>query len=326
MDLLQIELPRRRRGRAGPPAGRNWMKLLARRVGRAIADYNLIASGDRILCGMSGGKDSYAMLDVLDYLRRRAPVTFDLVAVTVDQGYRGFQVEVLEKYFRDRGYAYHIERTNIAEVIDDTMPLGDTHCSMCARLRRGVLYRLAGQLGCNTIALGHHADDLLETLLMSQFFNGEICSMPPILRSRDGRNTVIRPLCYVWEDEIKAFAAQQRFPVIGCACPACGDHSLQRMRMKALLGKLEAEHPGIKNSLLRSLSNIRLTHLLDRHWLEAACGEAGGSPAGAPGRGGAEKKNGRRTLNPPPEHARDDPARGRELNAAAVPGHAPARR
>ena len=174
---------------------------------------------------MSGGKDSYAMLHLLELLRRRAPVRFSLVAVTVDQGYRGFRAEVLERFFKEQGYEHHIERTNIAEVIDEKMPLGDTHCSMCARLRRGVLYRLAPDLGCNKIALGHHADDLLETLLMSQFFNGEICSMPPLLRARDGRNTVIRPLCYVWEDEIVHFVREAGFPVIGCACPACGDVS-----------------------------------------------------------------------------------------------------
>ncbi len=267
-SLIQIELPRRKRGSAASGDPRGHLKPLARRVGRAIQDFRLIGEGDRILVAMSGGKDSFAMLHLLDHLRRRAPVGFELVAVTVDQGYRGFRADALERYFRDRGYAYHIERTNIAEVIDDTMPLGDTHCSMCARLRRGVLYRLAPQLGCNKIALGHHADDLLETLLMSQFFNGEICSMPPLLRSRDGRNTVIRPLCYVWEHEIVRFVAEVGFPVICCACPACGDNSLKRKQMKILLANLEADHAGIKASLLRALSNVKADHLLDRHWLD----------------------------------------------------------
>jgi tRNA 2-thiocytidine biosynthesis protein TtcA len=266
--LLQIELPRRRRGTAGGAPG-SLLKPLARRVGRAIEDFRLIEDGDRILCAMSGGKDSYAMLRLLDHLKARAPVKFELLAVTVDQGYRGFQTDVLERYFNEYGFAYHIERTNIAEVIDDTMPLGDTHCSMCARLRRGVLYRLAPVLGCNKIALGHHADDLLETLLMSQFFNGEICSMPPLLKARDGRNTVIRPLCYVWEEEIVRFTAEAGFPVICCACPACGDNSLKRKQMKLLLQKLEADHPGIKASLLRALSNLRTEHLLDRRFLTA---------------------------------------------------------
>jgi len=265
--LLQIELPQRRRGAASAPGPRGLLKPLARRVGRAIQDFRLIETGDRILCAMSGGKDSYAMLHLLEHLRRRAPVAFELVAVTVDQGYRGFKTDVLERYFREKGLEYRIERTNIAEVIDDTMPLGDTHCSMCARLRRGVLYRLAPELGCNKIALGHHADDLLETLLMSQFFNGEICSMPPILRARDGRNIVIRPLCYVWEDEIVRFVAEIGFPVICCACPACGDNSLKRKQMKNLLHRLESEHAGIKSSLLRALSNIRTGHLLDRRFL-----------------------------------------------------------
>jgi tRNA 2-thiocytidine biosynthesis protein TtcA len=279
--LLQIELPRRRRGAATTAGARSLLKPLARRVGRAIQDFRLIENGDRILCAMSGGKDSYAMLHLLDYLRRRAPVKFELVAVTVDQAYQGFKTGVLERYFQEKGYEYRIERTNIAEVIDDTMPLGDTHCSMCARLRRGVLYRLAPELGCNKIALGHHADDLLETLLMSQFFNGEICSMPPILRARDGRNTVIRPLCYVWEDEIVRFTAEVGFPVICCACPACGDNSLKRRQMKNLLRKLEEEHAGIKTSLLRALSNLRTGHLLDRRFLGADGGplsDAGAEP------------------------------------------------
>ncbi|PYS96506.1 MAG: tRNA 2-thiocytidine(32) synthetase TtcA [Acidobacteria bacterium] len=279
--LVQIDLPRRRHGAAAERSG-SLLKPLARRVGRAIEDFRLIEDHDRILCAMSGGKDSYAMLHLLEHLRRRAPVRFELVAVTVDQGYRGFKTDVLERYFKEKGYAYHIERTNISEVIDDTMPLGDTHCSMCARLRRGVLYRLAPRLGCNKIALGHHADDLLETLLMSQFFNGEICSMPPILRARDGRNTVIRPLCYVWEQEIVRFTAEAAFPVICCACPACGDNSLKRKQMKILLQKLETEHAGIKASLLRALSNVRAEHLLDRRWLEQAMnGGPRVDPAGA---------------------------------------------
>ncbi|HET8945782.1 MAG TPA: tRNA 2-thiocytidine(32) synthetase TtcA [Candidatus Polarisedimenticolia bacterium] len=263
-QLLQIETPRRR-GLAGPAAVRPpSLKTLLHRVGRAIEEFRLIEDGDRILCAMSGGKDSYAMLHLLELLRRRAPVRFSLVAVTVDQGYRGFRAEVLERFFQEQGYEFHIERTNIAEVIDETMPLGDTHCSMCARLRRGVLYRLAPDLGCNKIALGHHADDLLETLLMSQFFNGELCSMPPLLRARDGRNTVIRPLCYVWEEEIVHFVREAGFPVIGCACPACGDVSLKRKQMKGLLARLEADHPGIKTSLLKAISNVKTGHLLDR--------------------------------------------------------------
>jgi len=291
--LIQIDLPRRRRG-SESPAPRSLLKPLARRVGRAIQDFGLIQDGDRILCAMSGGKDSYAMLHLLDYLRRRAPVRFDLLAVTVDQGYRGFRTDVLEKYFQDKGYAYHIERTNIAEVIDDTMPLGDTHCSMCARLRRGVLYRMAPDLGCNKIALGHHADDLLETLLMSQFFNGEICSMPPILRARDGRNTVIRPLCYVWEEEIVRFVAEIGFPVICCACPACGDNSLKRKQMKLLLQRLESDHAGIKASLLRALSNIRAGHLLDRRFLPALHDPSGDEPC-------------REASAPVPERPADEP-------------------
>jgi tRNA 2-thiocytidine biosynthesis protein TtcA len=266
-EPLTIALPRRRPARA-PRSPEDRLRALAHRVGRAIEDHGLIDEGDRILVAMSGGKDSHALLHVLEHLRRRAPVRFNLVAVTVDQGYRGFQAGVMERYFRERGFEHHIERTNIATIIDDTMPLDDTHCSMCARLRRGVLYRLAPELGCNKIALGHHADDLLETLLMGQFFNGVIGSMPALLRADDGRNTVIRPLCYVWEDEIVAFVTGAGFPVIGCACPACGDVSLKRKQMKELLRRLEAGHPGIKSSMLRALANVRPRHLLDRRLLQ----------------------------------------------------------
>jgi tRNA 2-thiocytidine biosynthesis protein TtcA len=277
-EPLTIQIPARRGARAvRRPADR--LRALAHRVGRAIEDYGLIDDGDRILVAMSGGKDSHAMLHVLEHLRRRAPVRFSLVAVTVDQGYRGFQAGVMERYFIERGFEHHIERTNIATVIDDTMALGDTHCSMCARLRRGVLYRLAPQLGCNKIALGHHADDLIETLLMGQFFNGEIGAMPPLLRSRDGRNIVIRPLCYVWEEEITAFVMEAGFPVIGCACPACGDVSLKRKQMKELLRRLEAGHPGIKASMLKALANVKTRHLLDRRLL--AAGKKEGAVASA---------------------------------------------
>jgi len=283
-EPLSIQIPARRGARAvRRPADR--LRVLAHRVGRAIEDYGLIDDGDRILVAMSGGKDSHAMLHVLEHLRRRAPVRFSLVAVTVDQGYRGFQAGVMERYFIERGFEHHIERTNIATVIDDTMALGDTHCSMCARLRRGVLYRLAPQLGCNKIALGHHADDLLETLLMGQFFNGEIGAMPPLLRARDGRNIVIRPLCYVWEDEITAFVTEAGFPVIGCACPACGDVSLKRKQMKELLRRLEAGHSGIKASMLKALANVKAGHLLDRRLMAA---------------GHEEKKKGRQPPQPPP--------------------------
>jgi tRNA 2-thiocytidine biosynthesis protein TtcA len=276
----------------------------------------MIQDGDRILCGMSGGKDSFTMLHLLDYLRRRAPVRFELVAVTVDQGYRGFRIDTLERYFRERGYEYHIERTNIAGVIDDTMSLGDTHCSMCARLRRGVLYRLAPELKCNKIALGHHADDAIETLLMSQFFNGEICSMPPVLRSRDGLNTVIRPLCTVWEQDIRSFAAEAGFPVVCCACPACGDLSLKRTQMKALLRKLEADHAGIKVSLLRSLANVRAGHLFDRRWLPLTPPH-GLAPESTRNR---DDKKGATVLSNrhPVEDGQELPARRRERKAAAA--------
>ncbi len=316
MSAMTDPAPSRRRDAEGRTP--ELLRPLARRVGRAIQDFSLIEDGDRILCAMSGGKDSFTMLHLLEHLRRRAPVRFEIVAVTVDQGYRGFRIDVMERYFRERGFAHHIERTGIAGVIDDTMAAGDTHCSMCARLRRGVLYRLAPQLGCNKIALGHHADDIVETLLMSQFYNGTIGSMPPILRSKDGRNIVIRPLCYVWESDIRRFAAAAGFPIICCACPACGDHSLKRTRTKILLQRLENDHPGIKVSLLRSLSNVRTDHLLDRRWLPLAPRASAG---GAPARGAAANaKKGATALSNrrPDENGQVSSARRREREPVAA--------
>ena len=176
----------------------------------------MIGEGDRVMVAVSGGKDSYALLDLLEKLRRRSPVRFEIVACNVDQGYAGFRSDVIEDHLKAGGYRYHIEATEIAGTIRKKMDPDDTHCSLCARLRRGVLYRMATELGCNKIALGHHADDIIETLLMLQFFNGQIKAMPPVLRSADGRHTVIRPMVYVWEQEVIAYAKERKFPVV-CA-------------------------------------------------------------------------------------------------------------
>jgi tRNA 2-thiocytidine biosynthesis protein TtcA len=240
---------------------------IAREIGRAIVEYGMIEQGDRVAVAVSGGKDSLTLLDMLMGIRRRAPVRFELVAVTVDQGYEGFRWPVMEKHFRDLGVPYHIENTRIVDTIEDHKDPGATWCSLCARLRRGVLYRLAKEKGWSRIALGHHADDLIETVLLSQLFNGTIQSMPPILRADDGVNVVIRPMCYVWEDDVIAYTKERAFPVICCACPACTDLTLKRRRVKAMLKEMEAGWPGVKKSLLTAQSRVKVTQLMDPRFL-----------------------------------------------------------
>lgn len=237
---------------------------LLRAAGRAIKDHDLITDGDRILVAMSGGKDSYVMMRVLTLLRDRAPVSFELVGVNVDQGFRGYRADVVEDWLRENGYEHHVESTEIDEAIRDVIGAEGTACSLCARLRRGVLYRLATELRCNKIALGHHADDIIETVLLNMFFAGTLAAMPIRLVSDDAKHVVIRPLGYAREDDIREYARLMKFPIIGCMCRHCGDSSLQRQRVKALLKTLEAEHPGLKGSMMTALANVRPSHLLDK--------------------------------------------------------------
>jgi tRNA 2-thiocytidine biosynthesis protein TtcA len=236
---------------------------LAKKVTKAIVDYNLIEDGDRVMVGLSGGKDSWALLQMLDVLRKRAPITFSLVAVNVDSGYKAYKHDVIARTCEERGWEYRIEHTDIGEVIDDLLGPGKTPCSLCARLRRGVLYRMADEVGATKIALGHHLDDFVETLLLNLFFAGSLKAMPARLVSDDGKHVVIRPLVYAGEDEARLYAKQCELPIIGCCCPACGDLGLQRQRMKRLLMDLEIEHPGVKQSMLKALSNVAPRHLLD---------------------------------------------------------------
>jgi tRNA 2-thiocytidine biosynthesis protein TtcA len=197
-------------------------------------------------------------------LRRRAPIQFTLVALTVDSGYAGFQGDLVAKTCAERGWEHHVQRTSIGEVIDDVLDPGETPCGLCARLRRGVLYRLAGELGATKIALGHNADDFIETLLLNVFFAGALKAMPARLVSDNGRHVVIRPLAYVGEDEARTYTKECGLPITGCGCPACGDLGLQRQRMKRLIFDLEREHKGVKSSMLRALGNVVPRHLLDR--------------------------------------------------------------
>jgi tRNA 2-thiocytidine biosynthesis protein TtcA len=235
---------------------------IARKVGKAIADYDLIEDGDRVMVGLSGGKDSWALIQILDVLRKRAPIKYSIVAVNIDSGYDGYEHHRLTEACAARGWELHVEHTTIGETIEDVLADGATPCSLCARLRRGALYRLAGTVGATKIALGHHADDFIETLLLNIFFQGSIKAMPARLVSDDGRHVVIRPLVYVLESEARQYARASNLPIIGCCCPACGDLSLQRQRMKRLVAQLEIEHPEIKNSIMKALSNVSSGHLL----------------------------------------------------------------
>jgi tRNA 2-thiocytidine biosynthesis protein TtcA len=236
---------------------------ISKKTTKAITDFNLIEDGDRIMVGLSGGKDSWALMQVLDNLRKRAPIDFSLVAVNVDSGYKDFKHGAIAKTCEERGWDYRIEHTSIGEVMDDILETSATPCSLCARLRRGVLYRIATEVGATKIALGHHMDDFIETLLLNLFFAGALKAMPARLVSDNGQHVVIRPLVYVGEDEARLYTKEVGLPIIGCCCPACGDLGLQRQRVKRLIMDLEIEHPGVKKSMLKALANVMPRHLLD---------------------------------------------------------------
>src|SRR5579862_3977284 len=236
---------------------------LAKKTTKAIVDFDMLEDGDRVMVRLSGGKDSWALLQVLDVLRQRAPISFSLIAVNVDSGYKEYKHDLIARTCGSRGWEYRIEHTNIGETIDDILEDGATPCSLCARLRRGVLYRIAKETGATKIALGHHADDFIETLLLNLFFAGSLKAMPAKLVSDDGAHVVIRPLVWVGEDEARAYTKERGLPIIGCCCPACGDLGLQRQRVKRLLMDLDREHPGVKQSMLKALGNVAPRHLLD---------------------------------------------------------------
>ncbi|HIJ81339.1 MAG TPA: tRNA 2-thiocytidine(32) synthetase TtcA [Desulfuromonadales bacterium] len=233
-------------------------------AGKAVGDFGLIGAGDRIAVAVSGGKDSYTLLLVLDELRRRAPLDFELIAVNIDSGYPGYQTDVIESFLRDNGFEYRMIPTEHYDIIREKRRPGSSYCSICSRLKRGALYGAAITLGCNKLALGHHLDDFIETLLLNQFFVGSLKSMAASMLADNGLTTVIRPLVYTAEQDIIAFSRQAELPVVCCRCPVCGTADLQRKRMKKLLEELQADIPNVKSSLLTALSNVHPRHLLDR--------------------------------------------------------------
>ena len=237
-------------------------KRLHRLTGQAIIDFNMIEEGDRVMVCMSGGKDSYAMLDIVLSLRERAPIDFEVIAVNLDQGHPGFPKETLPDYVRSRGVAFHIEKQDTYSIVKRVIPEGKTMCSLCSRLRRGVLYRVASELKATKIALGHHRDDILQTLFLNLFFGGKLKSMPPKLVSDDGRHVVIRPLAYCEERDLARWSDIQNFPII--PCDLCGSQeNLQRQQVKQMLNDWERRFPGRIESMFQALGNVVPSHLLD---------------------------------------------------------------
>lgn len=248
---------------------------LVRSTARAIAEFRLVEDGDRILVAVSGGKDSYTMLHVLRALQRKAPVRFDLCVVNVDQGHPGYPAHVLREYMAMEGYDFTMIEADTYSVVKEKIPEGKTYCSLCSRLRRGILYTTAKKLGCNKVALGHHRDDVLQTLLLNLFFAGQVAAMPARLIADQKRLVVIRPLVFCAEEDIRSFAEAAAFPILPCDLCGSQEH-LQRKAVGRLLDQLERERPGTKTVMLSALQNVRASHLLDRR-LWAALGSDGAS-------------------------------------------------
>lgn len=278
MDTQVIHItPRSNKERKEHYESNKLVKRLRRQVGQAIADFDMIRDGDKVMACLSGGKDSYALLDILLHLRSHAPIHFDIVAVNLDQKQPGFPEHVLPEYLSKLGVPFHIESQDTYSIVKRVIPEGKTMCSLCSRLRRGVLYRVAQELGATKIALGHHRDDILETFFLNMFYGGKLKSMPPKLVSDDGRNVVIRPLAYCEERDLEAYAGLRQFPIIPCTL--CGSQAtLKRKEVKALLNDWEKRYPGRVATLLTSIQNVRPSHLLDRSLFDFGSVRASGEP------------------------------------------------
>jgi tRNA 2-thiocytidine biosynthesis protein TtcA len=277
MNAPLITAPTARQAQKAAFESNKLAKRLRREVGQAIADFNMIETGDKVMVCLSGGKDSFALLDVLLFLREHAPIGFDIVAVNLDQKQPGFPAGVLPDYLRSIDVPFHIENEDTYSIVKRVIPEGKTTCSLCSRLRRGVLYRVAGELGATRIALGHHRDDILQTLFLNMFFGGKLKSMPPKLVSDDGRNMVIRPLAYCRESDLERWAEAREFPII--PCNLCGSQpNLQRQQVKQMLNDWERRYPGRIETMFRSLANVVPSHLLDARLFDFAGLAATGTP------------------------------------------------
>ena len=264
-DWTSTDSPAPQEAAPGPRIERERHKLekrLCRLTGQAVADFNMIEPGDRVMVCVSGGKDSYGLLDILLKLQARAPIDFQIVAVNLDQKQPGFPEHVLPQYLKSLGVEYHIENQDTYSVVKRIIPEGKTMCSLCSRLRRGILYRVADELGATKIALGHHRDDMLQTFFLNMFFGGKLKGMPPKLISDNGRHIVIRPLAYVAEKDLGRWAEQRQFPIIPCTL--CGNQeNLQRKQVAAMLQDWEKRHPGRIETIFNALSSVAPSHLMD---------------------------------------------------------------
>ena len=246
------------------PEAKKIFNQIKRKTGKAIGDFNLIEAGDRIAVGISGGKDSYTLLHVLEALRKKAPIPFELVAMNIDSGFPGYQKERIEQHLQQHHFNYEMATINSYQIIEEKLRAGTSYCAFCARLRRGALYTQAEKYNCNKIALGHHLDDFIETLLLNQFYGGTLAAMAATFLADNGKHTVIRPLVYVEEGEIQRFCNLYPFPIVNCCCPVVAGEDQKRQRMKQLIRDLGEEIPEIRNSMLAAISNVHPRHLLDQ--------------------------------------------------------------